>query len=102
MSDVEVRLSEPWCAPGKRIAERNRPSHRILGHIDPLVAAIWSNAFGDLAPEISANVYERKLWAALVGSLEKTERRGPSLPGQLVVYVALEGIRTISRQGSVV
>src|SRR5436305_665700 len=73
MRDVEVRLSEPWSAPGIRLAKRNRPGGGILGHIDPLVAAIYSHGFGDLLTKHETNVHVRILRAALVGGLEKTE-----------------------------
>src|SRR5437667_11862374 len=102
MSEVQVRLSEPGRSPGIRVAKRNRPSRGILGHIDPLVAAVDSHGFGDRLTEHGADVDVGKLRAALVGGLEKSERCGSALPVQRVVYVALEGIRTIGRQGSVV
>src|SRR6266851_1811474 len=102
MSDVEIRLGEPWRAPGIRVTKRNRPSRRIRGHIHPLVSAKYIHSFGDLLPEHRADVDERGLWATLVGSLEETKGRSLVFPGELVIHVALEGIRTIGRQGPII
>src|SRR5271157_4144035 len=102
MREVEVSLREPWRAPGIRVAKRNRPSRRILGHTDPLVAAEDVHGLGDSVREQGADINVRSLRAALVGGLENTERCGHALPRYLVIDIALERIRTISRQGSVV